>query len=169
MIVLPISKNDTEESNRAFAELGDGNELRIFWSGGTVTRFALNGSRVALQTIAECAGKFVQLAERQSASKKEPRVASYNFEIVPREQALVLVTNMLSRAGITGFQILPLKPDAKHQNVVYYQTKDGRLGWFSASRGSTLSADDYASRVFGEQSAALPSNDRWKNSQSSRY
>lgn len=156
MIVLPISKNDTGESNQVFSELGDGNELRILWSGGTETRFALNGSRAALHKIAECAGKFVELAKEQSATKKEARVASYNFEIVPREQALVLVTNMLSRAGITGFEILPAKPDDKHQNVVYYQTNDGRLGWFSASRGSTLSADDYASRVFGERSRLCP-------------
>lgn len=96
-------------------------------------------------------------------------MASHKVEVVPRETALVFVTNMFSKAGITGFQLLPAR-DRESSHVVSYRLADGTLGSFSASRGQTVSADDHVAMVtsifskacmvtFGSVVEKLPSTD----------
>lgn len=144
-VVLPIIKARGNESSHAFDELGAGRLLRVRWSNGTETRMGLYGSRAALLKLSECAGHVQRVAETRKKPHK-PAVASYKVELVPRETSLVFVTNMFSKAGITGFQLLPAT-DRESSHVVSYRLADGTLGSFSAIRGQTASADDRVAMV----------------------
>ncbi len=167
-VVLPIMKSGGYESSHAFDELGAGRLLRVRWSGGSETQMGLYGSRAALLKLSECAGHVQTVAE----ARKKPRktaVASYKVEAVPREAALVFVTNMFSKAGLTGFELLPVT-DRENAHVVNYRLADGTVGSFSARRGQTASADNYVAMVtshlskacdgtFGSVIEKLPSTD----------
>ncbi|MFY0613098.1 MAG: hypothetical protein JXQ99_16325 [Hyphomicrobiaceae bacterium] len=148
---MPINKQRGDDSGRAFDELGEGNELRVLWSGGTVTRFELYGSRAALGKIAECAGKMSRLVKKRDAPQRKPQVASYRYEVVPRDQALQHVANIFSKAGVAGYRFLTPKPANTNKHVVYYSLPNGSLGWFSALRGNTPSADDHAAHEFARR------------------
>lgn len=79
--------------------------------------------------------------------KQAPAATKRPFRFVARDEALSFIVNILNRAGITGYEILPTKKPG--DPAVYVRYKDGSLGSFLAAMGNTATADDYASYVAG--------------------
>jgi len=86
-IALPIPKQDRELGQRAMSELAAGRQLNVHWSGGSISRADLTGSRWALATVERCADRVKGLVSASrtapAGSKTSPSVAGYR-RVAPR-------------------------------------------------------------------------------------
>lgn len=91
----------------------------------------------------------VEISRTSPAPQKKqvPEATKHPFRFVARDEALSFIVNILNRAGITGYEILPT--NKARDPAVYVRYKDGSLGTFLAAMGNTATADDYASYVAG--------------------
>lgn len=149
-VSLPIRKGKSGESDVAFNELSAGLELRVEWSGGSRTRIGLVGSAAALTSLGACAGQVQEFARQTQPPAREPQVAGYTFEMVPREEAIVMATRFMSIAGLGAYE---LARDQSGDTVVF-QLQQGGVFALRAARGNTAPADDYVGKMTGVRSKA---------------
>jgi hypothetical protein len=132
--------------------LGNGQTLKLVDRSGKTFLFGLEGTRAALAKMEDCArGVRAQVeaaARPQAPEPPAPTDRRSAMEYVPREEALTYLTNMLSSAGVTGYQIKPKEQKPViHPNEVIVEYRDGSHVVFAAMSGATPDADTYATRV----------------------
>jgi hypothetical protein len=101
-LVLPLEGAD------AYNALQRGYGMRIQTRAGTVN-LSLTGTRNAMDAVLSCVQSNRQAWDKPApAPKQQP---TNDLAAVPGSQALVLVTNMLASAGLTGYRVDPPKDD----------------------------------------------------------
>jgi hypothetical protein len=122
--------------NSAYQLLRRGNVIRIS-TRGLVETLSLKGSNAALGALLSCVENgsvtTASIRRRPDASEKDPQV--------PASEALVIVSNILSSAGVTGHQFAPPKG-----NLVKWTFADGAEGAFMAFRGFKGDPNEAASQ-----------------------
>jgi hypothetical protein len=145
MVAVPMP--DTSELVTAFRRAYT---LQAF-ARGEEFQFRLDGTSRLLPVLVDCVRRNLESTGQQTAS---PPIATTpktlanmkDYQELSQAEATVMLTNLLNSAGVSGYRLVP---PTQSSFGAHFSLSDGTQGFFAGARGSTKSADEYATYWIG--------------------
>ena len=134
-LVLPL------EGAEAYQALQAGRAMRIITQAGSVS-LSLSGTRAAMDAVLTCVESYRSASSRPTGSPQKGAV------VVPGSEVLVLASNLLAAAGLSGYRVDPPKDD-----VVSWTLANGVKGGLAAMQNFQGEPESAASDLIKQMAA----------------
>ena len=155
-----------KNSNRVVNAMRRGYVMRIKTKDG-VEEFSLKGTYNAIARLSKCVANQIAVSRHVSDNAfagaardaDRPAASRQGYERIDKTTATIFVSNLMSSAGITGFEILPPSQNILKSFDVVWRRPDGIIGGFNGFRNvKHLNLDAEAARMMSGEAATCNSD-----------
>jgi hypothetical protein len=114
--------------------------------------FRLDGTSRLLPALVGCVRRNIEPSTGAQASTpparsiSRPSGSATDYQELSQAEAAIMLTNLLNSAGVSNYR---LEPPTQASVGASFTLSDGTRGFFIGARGSTKSADEYATHLIG--------------------
>jgi len=140
-LVLPL------EGAEAYQALQAGRAMRIITRAGSVS-LSLSGTRAAMDAVLTCVQSYRSASPAAPSTARPTGSPPKGAVVVPGSEVLVLASNLLAAAGLSGYRVDPPKDD-----VVSWTLANGVKGGLAAMRNFQGEPESAASDLIKQMAA----------------